>query len=174
MKSIRVGCGSASWGDMLDPAVELAERGEVDYIGFDHLAELTMSILQRMKQNDPRRGYIPDLVPWMKRLLPIARAKGIRMLTNAGGANVAVAGDIVADLARSLGLSGLKIGLVHGDDVLDRIPAFRAQGVKFPNLDSGESDIDAIADRIVSANAYIGSEGQTHALAEGADLVITG
>src|SRR5437016_6135034 len=103
MKSIRIGCGSASWGDMLDPAVELAERGDVQFIGFDHLAELTMSILQRMKSKDPKRGYIPDLVPWMKRLLPVAREKGIRMLTNAGGANVEAAGEAVADLARQLG-----------------------------------------------------------------------
>ena len=174
MKSIRVGCGSASWGDMLDPAVELAERGEVQYIGFDHLAELTMSILQRMKQKDPTRGYIPDLVPWMKRLLPVAREKGIRMLTNAGGANVEAAGEAVAQLARGLGHSGLKLGLVFGDDVLARIPEFRAQGLKFQNLDTGEEDIDCIADRIVSANAYIGSEGQIQALAEGASVVITG
>jgi hypothetical protein len=127
-----------------------------------------------MKQKDTRRGYIPDLVPWMTRLLPIARAKGIRMLTNAGGANVNAAGEAVADLARRLGLAGLKIGLVHGDDVLDRIGGFRAQGLTFPNLDTGEEDIDGIADRIVSANAYIGSEGQIQALAEGAGLVITG
>jgi hypothetical protein len=174
MKSIRVGCGSASWGDMLDPAVELAERGEVQYIGFDHLAELTMSILQRMKQKDPTRGYIPDLVPWMKRLLPVAREKGIRMLTNAGGANVEAAGEAVAQLARGLGHTGLKLGLVFGDDVLARIPEFRAQGLKFQNLDTGEEDIDRIADRIVSANAYIGSEGQIQALAAGASVVITG
>lgn len=173
-KTIRIGCGSASWGDMLDPAVELAERGDVQYIGFDHLAELTMSILQRMKAKDPKRGYIPDLVPWMKRLLPIARKNGIRMLTNAGGANVDAAGEAVADLARQLGLQGLKIGLVFGDDVLARIPEFRAQGLKFPNLDTGEDDIDGIADRLVAANAYIGSEGQIQALGEGADLVITG
>src|SRR5262249_52969954 len=167
-------CGSASWGDMLDPAIELAERGDVQYIGFDHLAELTMSILQRMKQKDPARGYIPDLVPWMTRLLPIARDKGIRMLTNAGGANVQAAGDAVAALARDLGLHGLKIGLVFGDDVLGQIDAFRARGVTFPNLDTGEPDIDRIAAKLVSANAYIGSEGQIRALAEGADLVITG
>jgi hypothetical protein len=159
---------------MLDPAVELARNGNVQYIGFDHLAELTMSILQRMKNKDPKRGYIPDLVPWMKALLPIARDKGIRMLTNAGGANVAAAGDAVEQLARDLGIGGLTLGLVHGDDVLARLPEFRAQGVKFPNLDTGEEDIDAIADRIVSANAYIGSEGQIQALAEGADVVITG
>lgn len=174
MKSIRVGCGSASWGDMLDPALELAEHGDVQYIGFDHLAELTMSILQRMKQKDPARGFIPDLVPWMRKLLPVARMKGIRMLTNAGGANVASAGDAVGQLARDLGYTGMKIGLVYGDDVLDRMPAFRAQGVRFPNLDTGEEDIGRIADRLVSANAYIGSEGQIQALAEGADLVITG
>lgn len=174
MKSIRVGCGSASWGDMLDPAIELAEHGNVQYIGFDHLAELTMSILQRMKQKDPTRGYIPDLVPWMKKLLPVARRKGIRMLTNAGGANVAAAGDAVARLAGELGFGGMKIGLVYGDDVLDRLPEFRRQGLKFANLDTGEEDIDRVADRLVSANAYIGSEGQIQALNEGADLVITG
>jgi len=174
MKSIRISCGSASWGDMLDPAVELAEKGDVQYIGFDHLAELTMSILQRMKVKDPKRGYIPDLVPWMKRLLPIARAKGIRMLTNAGGANVEAAGEAVEQVARDLGVTGLRLGLVFGDDVLERLPEFRAQGLKFPNLDTGEEDIDAVADRIVSANAYIGSEGQIEALAERADVVITG
>lgn len=159
---------------MLDPAVELAEKGNVQYIGFDHLAELTMSILQRMKQKDPARGYIPDLLPWMKRLLPVARKNGIRMLTNAGGANVQSAGDAVAALAKEQGHAGMKIGLVFGDDVLDRLASFRAQGVKFKNLDTGEEDIDRIVDKIVSANAYIGSEGQIQALAEGADLVITG
>jgi hypothetical protein len=174
MKSIRVGCGSASWGDMLDPAVELAEKGEVDYIGFDHLAELTMSILQRMKSKDPQRGFIPDLGPWMKRLLPIARAKGIRLLTNAGGANVRAAGQTVASLAGELGLGGLKIGLVFGDDLLERIPELRRQGLKFPNLDTGEEDIDRVADRLVAANAYIGSEGQIQALGEGAEVIITG
>jgi hypothetical protein len=174
VKSIRIGCGSASWGDMLDPAIELAEKGDVQYIGFDHLAELTMSILQRMKANDPKRGYIPDLVPWMRRLLPIARAKGIRMLTNAGGANVEAAGDAVEQVVREAGLVPLKIGLVFGDDLLDRLQEFRGQGLKFPNLDTGEEDIDRVVDRIVSANAYIGSEGQIQALAEGADVVITG
>lgn len=159
---------------MLDPVIELAERGDVQYIGFDHLAELTMSILQRMKVKDPKRGYIPDLVPWMKKLLPIARDKGIRMLTNAGGANVEAAGDAVAALAREIGIRGLKLGLVYGDDVLDRLPALRAQGLKLANLDTGEEDIDRVADRIVAANVYLGSEGQVEALGEGADLVITG
>ncbi len=109
MKKIRMGCGSASWGDMLDPAVELMEKGELDYMGFDHLAELTMSILQRMKDKNPKRGYIPDLLPWMRELLPIAKEKGVRMLTNAGGANPEQAGSDVLALSKELGIEGMKI-----------------------------------------------------------------
>src|SRR5262249_48808194 len=93
---------------------------------------------------------------------------------NAGGANVEAAGEAVADLARQLGHQGLKIGLVFGDDVLARIPELRKQGLKFPNLDTGEEDIDGIADRLLAPDASSGSEGPTDALAPGADLVITG
>ena len=71
MKKVRIGSGSAFWGDMLDPAVELAKNGDVKYIGFDHLAELTLAIMQRMRAKDPSKGYIQDIIPWMKALLPI-------------------------------------------------------------------------------------------------------
>ena len=73
MKTVRVGSGSASWGDMLEPAVELVEKGNLDYLGLDHLAELTLAILQRWKSRDPNKGYIPDIIPFMKALLPPAR-----------------------------------------------------------------------------------------------------
>jgi len=174
MKKIRLGCGSASWGDMLDPAVELVEKGEIDYLGFDHLAELTMSILQRMKNKDPKRGYIPDFIPWMEAILPKAKQKGIRMCTNAGGANPEQAAKDVLLLAKKLGLSGLKVGVVTGDDVFHRLEEFRKRGVKLPNLDTGEEDIDSIYDRIVAAHVYIGSESIVEALSKGAELVITG
>ena len=84
MKKIRLGAGSASWGDMLDPAIDLVKYGDLNYIGFDHLAELTLSIMQRMKTKDPKKGFIPDLIPWMEALLPTCMDKGIRMVTNAG------------------------------------------------------------------------------------------
>ncbi len=87
MKKVVIGSGSAFWGDMLEPAVEMAERSDVQYIGFDHLAELTMALLNRMKLKNPEMGYIPDIVPWMKKLLPVTVPKGINMITNAGGAN---------------------------------------------------------------------------------------
>ena len=174
MKKIRLGCGSASWGDMLDPAVELVENGDLQYLGFDHLAELTMSILQRMKNKDPKRGYIPDLIPWMEALLPKAKEKGIKMCTNAGGANPKQAGLDVLDLAKTLGVSGLKIGVVEGDDVFPRLMEFRKMGIKFPNMETGEEDIDRIMDNIVAANVYTGSESIVDALGNGAELVITG
>jgi hypothetical protein len=174
MKKVRIGCGSASWGDMLDPAVELVEKGNVQYLGFDHLAELTMSILNKIKAKRPEYGYIPDLIPWMERLLPITQPAGIRMCTNAGGANVEAAGKAATGLAKRLGLEGMKIATVLGDDVLDRLQDFRDQGLQFANMETGEENIDRIAADILQANVYIGAEGQVEALAAGADLVITG
>ena len=95
MKSVRLGSGSAYWGDLMEPAVDLAERGELDYLCFDHLAELTLSILQRQRSKDPSRGYITDIVPWMEAILPIARRNGTRLITNAGGANPLAAAEQV-------------------------------------------------------------------------------
>jgi hypothetical protein len=159
---------------MLDPAVELVEKGDIDYIGFDHLAELTLSILAKMKKKDSKRGYIPDLLPWMKAILPTCRRKGIKVVTNAGGANPEQAGHDLIMLARELGLKGMKIGVVTGDDVLPRLQEIRERGWKFKNLDTGEEDIDRIQERIVAANVYIGSESILDALRNGADVVITG
>ena len=174
MKSIRMGCGSASWGDMLDPAIELVEKGNIQYLGFDHLAELTMSILQRMKNKNPKRGYIPDLIPWMRSLLPKAKEKGIKMLTNAGGANPEQASRDVLELAKELSISKLKIAVVTGDDVFPRLDEFRKLGIKFKNLDTGEEDIERISDKIVAAHVYVGSESLVEGLEKGAELVITG
>jgi hypothetical protein len=174
MKKIRLGAGSASWGDMLDPAIDLVKYGDLNYIAFDHLAELTLSILQRMKSKDPKRGYIPDLVPWMQALLPMCMSKGIRILTNAGGANPEQAGEEVLKVARASNQSRTKVGIVLGDDVFERIPDLHKRGIKLRNLDTGEEDIDRIADRIVAANAYIGSERLVEALQNGADVVVTG
>lgn len=174
MKRVRIGAGSSYWGDMLDPAVELAEKGEVQYMGFDHLAELTMSILQRQKAKDPTKGYIADIIPFMKALLPIARRKGIRLITNAGGVNPEAAGAEVAKLARELGLTGIKIATVSGDDLLPKLDDLLAQGDALTNLDTGSTDLAALRSRIVAANAYVGADGIVEALKQGADVVICG
>jgi len=174
LRTVKIGSGGAFWGDALEPAMEMAARSDVQYMGFDFLAELTMSILQRMRVKDPGKGYIPDIVPWAKALLPLAVPRGIGLVANAGGANPEAAGELLAKVASGLGLKGLKIGTVGGDDILDRLDAIRADGWAFRNTDTGEADIDRIRDRIVAANVYVGADHIIAALAEGAKVVVTG
>ena len=169
-----IGSGSAFWGDILEPAVAMAERADVSYMGFDHLSELTMAILNRAKSKDSSKGFIPDIVPWMEAILPAARRRGIRVLSNGGGANPIEAARAVARAAEHLGLRGLRIGVVSGDDFLGKIDELRGSGWKFANLDTEEEDIGSIRDRLVSANAYIGSERIIEALAAESDVVVTG
>ena len=173
-KRVRIGSGSAYWGDMFEPAVALAERGEVAYIGFDLLAELTMSIFQRVKAKDPEKGYIPDLLTILRMVLPPARERGVRLILNGGAANPVAAGKAAVALAAEMGLKGLRIGTVTGDDISDQLDDLAAAGWEFENLDTGERGLDRIKGDIVAAHAYIGSEGIIGALADGADVVITG
>lgn len=174
MKKVRLGSGSAYWGDLLEPAIELAEKGNLDYIGFDHLAELTMSILNRMKSKDPSKGYIQDIIPFMEKLLPIAVKNKVKLITDAGGANPGAAAEEVVKIARRLGLKGLKIGVVTGDDILHRLDDIIAKGIVLKNLDTGEENISRIKDRIVAANVYTGADSIIDALKAGAEVVITG
>jgi hypothetical protein len=159
---------------MLDPAVDVAAKGDIDYLGLDHLAELTLAILQRYKNKNPEFGYIPDLIPWTEALLPITYDKDITMITNAGGANPEEGGRRVVELARKMGFQGLTVATVGGDDVFDKLDQLEAEGVPFVNMDTGEEGLDRIRDRIVAANAYIGSEGILEGLEAGAKYIIAG
>lgn len=174
MKTVRLGNGSAYWGDMLDPAVDVAAMGDIDYLGLDHLAELTLAILQRQKDKDPKRGFIRDLIPWTEALLPITYEKGITMITNAGGANPEEGTRQVIELARGMGFKGLKVATVSGDDVFGKLDELAAEGVPFVNMDTGEEGLDRIRKDIVAANAYIGSDGILEALEAGAKYIIAG
>jgi len=174
MKQVNIGSGSAFWGDMLEPAVEMAQRSDVQYIGFDHLAELIMALLNRMKLKNPEMGYIPDIIPWMKKLLPVTAPKGIKMITNAGGANPLQAALEVKKVVKDLNLGPMKIGVVSGDDVLPYLDEIRKRGFRFTNMDTGEEDIDSIKDNIVAANAYTGADEIITELRNGADMIITG
>jgi hypothetical protein len=173
-KNCRIGAGSGFWGDMIDPAAELAESGNIDYLCFDLLAELTMSILQRTKMRKPEAGFIPDLEEIARQVLPAAVRNSVKLITNGGGANPTAGGLAVAKIAAELGHHDLSIGVIEGDDLTHRIEEIRADGWKFANLETGESDIERIADRIVAAHAYTGSEGVIEALDGGADVVIGG
>lgn len=173
-QKIRLGSGSGFWGDGMDPAVELLQHGELDYMGFDFLAELTMALLQRQKLKDPGSGYVPDAVQSMAQLLPLARTRGTRLISNGGGANPGAAAQRIVEQARVQGLQGTRVALVEGDDLLDQVDAMRAAGVSLANMETGSTAFDGIRGRLVAAHAYTDSSGIIQALQAQADVVVTG
>ncbi|WP_294324387.1 acyclic terpene utilization AtuA family protein [uncultured Sphingomonas sp.] len=165
---VRLGAGSGFAGDRIEPAIELVEQGDIDFLIFECLAERTIALAQERLQADPEGGFDPMLLERMRRILPAAHGRGVRIITNAGAANPVAAARAVAQLAGQLGLSGLRIAAVTGDDVL----AIVADS-DLPLIDRGGSVAD-LRDRMVSANAYLGAEGIVEALDAAADVVITG
>ena len=172
--SVRVGCGSGFWGDAFDPADELLRHGELDYLSFDFLAELTMALLQRQRARDPNTGFVEDAVAFMGAMAAPARERGTRLVSNGGGVNPQAGAQAIAVRLREQGLAGMRIGVVAGDDILPRLDEFVAQGLPLANMATGDTDVARIRDRIVCANAYLGSEGIIDALAQDADIVLTG
>jgi hypothetical protein len=158
----------------MDPAMELLQKGELDYLCFDFLAELTMALLQRLKQKDPRAGYVPDAIHYMKQMMPLAREKGTKLISNGGGVNPAAGARRIAQEARALGLQGTKVALVEGDDLLGKIDELMAAGMPFTNMDTGDTDFAAIRGSVVAANAYVDSSGIITGLQGDASIVITG
>lgn len=173
-ETIRIAAGQGFWGDLPDAPVRQVEGGPIDYLMLDYLAEVTMSIMQKQKARDPNAGYARDFVPLMKQILPRCVERGIKVIANAGGVNVEGCAAAVRKVADELGLGGkLKIGIVTGDNILDRIDDLLARGIELRNLDTGEP-LAKVRDRIQSANAYLGAAPIVEALNQGAQVVITG
>ena len=140
----------------------------------DYLAEVTMSIMQKQRARDPQMGYARDFVPLMREILPACVARNIRVTANAGGVNPPACAAAVRDVARELGLAGrLQIGIVTGDDILERLDDFLARGIELRNMDTGAL-LATVRDRIQSANVYLGAQPIVEALQRGADVVVTG
>ncbi len=165
---IRIANGQGFWGDWLEAPVRLVEQGPIDYLALDYLAEITMSILQKQKENDPNLGYARDFPPLMARIERRLRERDIKVIANAGGVNPVACAREVRRVAPSL-----KVAVVEGDDVFGRLDEFLAAGHAMKNMDTGEP-LTSIRDRILSANAYIGAFPLAEALAAGADVVIAG
>ncbi|NIF44823.1 DUF1446 domain-containing protein [Burkholderia sp. Tr-862] len=167
-RRVRIGAGAGYSGDRIEPAVELAEHGQLDYLVFECLAERTIAIAQQARRKDPSLGYDPLLDARMQAVLPVTAHKRVRIVSNMGAANPRSAARRTAQIAQSLGLAGLKVAAVEGDDVLDVVlrGAFRFE-------ESGD-EVAAYRERIVSANAYLGAAPIVEALAAGADVVLTG
>ncbi|NVZ20445.1 acyclic terpene utilization AtuA family protein [Pseudomonas costantinii] len=169
MKTLRIGSGAGYSGDRIEPAVELAEQGDLDYLVFECLAERTIALAQQARISDPQGGYDPLLSERMRRVLPfVGRHDGrrrLRVITNMGAANPVSAAIEVRRIANELGLN-LKVVAVVGDDVLAVLQPEQL-------LDNGQT-LGSLGDRLISANAYLGVDGILDALRADADVVITG
>lgn len=174
MKTIRIGSGAGYSGDRIEPAIELAEHGDLDYLVFECLAERTIALAQQSRLTDPAAGYDPLLSERMRRVLPFV-GKGVdgtrrrlRIITNMGAANPLAAAGEIRRIGAELGLTGLKVAALTGDDVLASL-----QSGPDRTLDNGAS-LRSLGDRLISANAYLGAEGIVQALRADADVIVTG
>lgn len=173
-EKVRIAGGQGFWGDLLTAPVDQVRNGPIDYLMLDYLAEVTMSILQKQRNRDPQAGYAKDFVSLMREILPDCVEKDIKVLSNAGGVNVAGCAAGIAEVARELGLQGkVKIGVVTGDDVLDQLDTFLANGVEINSMDDG-TQLSAIRDRVQSANVYLGAAALVEALGKGANVIVGG
>src|ERR1700729_4197655 len=168
MRTIRIGSGAGYSGDRIEPAIELAEKGGIQYLVFECLGERTVALAQQARMKNPEGGYDPLLEERMRAVLPLCAAKGIKIVTNMGAANPEAAARKTAEIAKALGLSSLKIAAVIGDDVLDACKDGDLRIMEF------DGTIKQLGNRLLSANAYLGAAPMAEALDGGADIVITG
>jgi Acyclic terpene utilisation family protein AtuA len=167
-KTLRIGSGAGYSGDRIDPAVELATHGNLAYLVFECLAERTIALAQKTRLANPETGFDPLLEERMEAILPLCAKSGIRVISNMGAANPTAAANKTRTIAQRLGLRGLRIAAITGDDVL---PLIRAGNFTFN--ENGEP-VSSLADKLVSANAYLGVEPLLDALASCADVILTG
>ena len=165
---IRIANGQGFWGDWLEAPVRLIEQGPIDYLALDYLAEITMSILQKQKQADPKLGYARDFPPMIGRVAKQLRDRGVKVIANAGGVNPIACAQEVRRVAPAI-----KVAVVLGDDFYDSIDSFLQRGWEMRNMDNGAA-LSTIRSRILSANAYIGAFPLVGALETGADVVVAG
>ncbi len=171
-ETIRVANAGGYWGDDLGAFQRQLSQGPVDYLTQDFLAEITMSILQKQRSRNPKLGYAVDFLEQARQGLALVARDGVRVITNAGGINPSGCAREVARIAREQKLD-LAIGIVEGDDLINRLDDLLAQGVDLANMETGES-LHSIRDQVVSANAYLGAAPVVAALEEGCRVVITG
>lgn len=166
--TLRIGAGAGYSGDRIPPAVELAEKGTLDYLVFECLAERTIALAQLQRSQDARLGFDALLAARLQAVLPACVAQSIKIISNMGAANPLAAGHEVIRVARELGIKQLTVAVVLGDDVLAQV-----HGKDLPLMEMGGT-LASLGESVISANAYIGAQGIVDALAQGADVVITG
>ena len=168
--SIRIGAGAGYAGDRIPPAVELARHGQLDYLVFECLAERTIALAQLERRQQPDKGFDPLLAERMRAVLPVCMAQGTRIISNMGAAHPLQAGHEVLRVAKEMGLQGVKVAVVQGDDVLKRL---LTDGLDLPLIDS-DAPLSSLQDRLISANAYLGADALLPALQTDAQVILCG
>ena len=172
-KTVRIANGQGFWGDSILGPIRLVEEGPLDYLTLDYLAEVTMSIMQKLKSRDPKKGYATDFVSLLDRILPTLIAKDIKVVANAGGVNPRACMEAVLEVMRAHGLEGEKVAIVEGDDILGELDELMSSGEGFLNMDT-DAPLSTVRESVTSANVYLGAFPIAEALASGARIVITG
>jgi Acyclic terpene utilisation family protein AtuA len=170
-RPVRIANCSGFYGDRLSAAREMVEGGPIDVLTGDYLAELTMLILWKSAQRDPAAGYARTFLRQLEEVLGTCADRGIKVVTNAGGLNPAGCADAVRSLAERLGLGGVRVAHVEGDDLLGRLDQLQALGHPLAHMDTGRPLAD-LGEKAITANAYLGGWGIAEALAGGADVVV--
>ncbi|MDQ7051513.1 MAG: acyclic terpene utilization AtuA family protein, partial [candidate division KSB1 bacterium] len=170
---ILIANGQGFWGDSILGPVRLLREGPLHYLTMDYLAEVTMSIMQKLKSRNPKAGYATDFIKILERILPEAMEKGVKIISSAAGVNAEACLEATGEVIRQLGLSGVKVATVTGDDIYHRIDELLDAGEALKNMDTGQP-LASIRDRITAANAYLGAFPIAEALDQGADIVICG
>ncbi len=171
---VRVASGQGFWGDWLEAPRRQVEGGQVDYLMLDYLAEVTMSIVQKQKERDPNMGYARDFIGAMESVFTAVAERGVKVIANAGGVNPVACAHAVLAAADKAGVRGkLRLGVVTGDDLLPRLDELLEAGHELKHMETGEP-LSTVRDRVIAANAYIGSTPIVEALERGANVVITG
>ncbi len=172
-KMIRIASGQGFWGDRLDAPIDQVRKGPIDYLVMDYLAEVTMSIMQKQKMRDEKQGYARDFVPLMGEILPDLIENNVKVITNAGGVNPVACRNAIFEVAKKLGIRGLKIGIVYGDDIMENIDDLMDEGNGLKHMDTGQH-LSEVRNRLYSANVYFGAKPVVEALRQGAQIIITG
>ncbi|MDX1591631.1 MAG: acyclic terpene utilization AtuA family protein [Balneolaceae bacterium] len=172
-EKIRIASGQGFWGDLPDAPIKQVKQGPVDYLVMDYLAEVTMSIMQKQRMRNENYGYARDFVDVIEAVLDDIKNRGVRVISNAGGVNPSACKNAILEVAEKKGVSGIKIAVVDGDDILPGIDRLIDEGHLLNNMETGRP-ITEVKDDLLSANVYFGSRPIVEALEKGADIVITG
>lgn len=171
-KSIRIASGQGFWGDLPQAPINQVRQGPIDYLVMDYLAEVTMSIMQKQRMKNPNLGYARDFVDVVDEVLPDIVSKGITIISNGGGVNPQACVEAILARAKAKNIS-IKVAMVHGDDILDDMDSYIADGHELKNMDDN-SPISSVKDQLLSANIYFGARPIVEALKSGAQVIVTG